>query len=165
MKYLLCLLNSKLIYFYFKNTFSDNKITFPKVKRSQILELPYQLSENNNTFIERANNMLLLNNQFHEKKSKFLDLLMDNLEIDKISKKLATFYKFDFKMFLLELKKQKITLSLSQQSEWKDFFVQYKTEINQLQSEINKTDKEIDQMVYELYGLTEEEIKIVEESS
>jgi len=28
----------------------------------------------------------------------------------------------------------------------------------------DKTDKEIDQMVYELYGLSEEEIKIVEGS-
>jgi hypothetical protein len=38
----------------------------------------------------------------------------------------------------------------------------HKSEINQLQTEIEKTDKEIDQMVYKLYGLTEEEIKIVE---
>lgn len=30
-----------------------------------------------------------------------------------------------------------------------------------LKAEIDKTDKEIDQMVYELYGLTEEEIKII----
>ena len=29
-------------------------------------------------------------------------------------------------------------------------------------AEIEKTDKEIDKMVYELYGLSEEEIKIVE---
>ncbi|GAI65506.1 unnamed protein product [marine sediment metagenome] len=41
-------------------------------------------------------------------------------------------------------------------------FIVYKNEINQLQYEINITDKKIDQMVYELYGLTEEEIKIVE---
>jgi hypothetical protein len=34
--------------------------------------------------------------------------------------------------------------------------------INQLQDEINTTDKEIDQMVYGLYGLSEEEVKIVE---
>lgn len=34
-----------------------------------------------------------------------------------------------------------------------------------LKKEIDKTDKEIDQMVYELYGLTEEEIKIVEEAT
>ena len=33
-----------------------------------------------------------------------------------------------------------------------------------LKKEIEKTDKEIDQKVYELYGLTEEEIKIIEES-
>lgn len=32
-----------------------------------------------------------------------------------------------------------------------------------LQNQINQTDAEIDQMVYELYGLTEEEIRIVEE--
>jgi hypothetical protein len=31
-----------------------------------------------------------------------------------------------------------------------------------LKAEIEKTDKEIDQEVYELYGLTKEEIKIVE---
>jgi hypothetical protein len=32
----------------------------------------------------------------------------------------------------------------------------------QLQRTIDATDKEIDTLVYELYGLTEEEIKIVE---
>ena len=37
-----------------------------------------------------------------------------------------------------------------------------KTEINQLQTQIDATDKEIDHKVYELYGLTEEEIGIVE---
>ena len=57
-----------------------------------------------------------------------------------------------------------ITLSLSDQSEWKGYFEEMKNKVNQLQSEIEKTDKQIDQMVYELYGLTEEEIKIVEGS-
>jgi len=31
-----------------------------------------------------------------------------------------------------------------------------------IKNEINATDKAIDEMVYELYGLTEEEIEIVE---
>lgn len=34
------------------------------------------------------------------------------------------------------------------------------TEINQLQTQINTTDKEIEQMVYALYGLTEENIRL-----
>jgi hypothetical protein len=34
----------------------------------------------------------------------------------------------------------------------------------QLQRQIETTDRQIDQLVYQLYGLTEEEIRIVEES-
>jgi hypothetical protein len=33
-----------------------------------------------------------------------------------------------------------------------------------IQRQIDATDKQIDQLVYELYGLTDEEIRIVEES-
>jgi len=35
---------------------------------------------------------------------------------------------------------------------------------SELKTQIDETDKEIDQMVYELYGLTDEEIEIVEQS-
>ena len=34
-----------------------------------------------------------------------------------------------------------------------------------LQRQIEATDREIDRLVYELYGLTEEEIRIVEEAT
>ena len=53
----------------------------------------------------------------------------------------------------------------SNQVEWEEFFNKYKTEINTLQSKIDKTDQEIDQMVSELYGLIEEEIEIVANST
>ena len=36
--------------------------------------------------------------------------------------------------------------------------------LNGLEAEIKKTDREIDYMVYKLYGITEEEKKIIEES-
>jgi hypothetical protein len=134
-------------------------------------------NESQQPFIEKADKMLELNQQLQEKKNKFLNRIKDNLATPvatmghdpltmtiKISKKLDAFYNYDFKTFIAELKKQKIKLSLTQQVEWDDFFNGYKTEINQLQVEIYTTDKEIDQMVYELYELTEEEIKIVEES-
>ncbi|MCD4663701.1 MAG: hypothetical protein K8R68_00425 [Bacteroidales bacterium] len=45
---------------------------------------------------------------------------------------------------------------------WEEYFNKYKIELLNIQAEINKTDNEIDQMVYELYNLTDEEIKIVE---
>ncbi len=46
--------------------------------------------------------------------------------------------------------------------EWMELFEEKKAEAQTLKTEIEKTDKEIDQMVYEIYGLTEDEIKIVE---
>ena len=44
------------------------------------------------------------------------------------------------------------------------YFNEQKQKALELKNEIDKTNREIDQMVYELYGLTEEEIKIVEGS-
>ena len=43
-----------------------------------------------------------------------------------------------------------------------EYFNKKKAEANALQSEIDRIDKDIDQMVYELYGLSAEEIAIVE---
>jgi len=63
-----------------------------------------------------------------------------------------------------ERTKQKATLSLSQKSEWEDYFEIEKKKVLEIKSQIDATDKEIDQMVYELYGLTEEEIGIVHNS-
>ena len=72
------------------------------------------------------------------------------------------FDELDFKAFVAELKKQKIILSLAQQDEWEDYFNQYKADCNALSAQITATDKEIDCVVYELYGLSEDEIKVVE---
>jgi hypothetical protein len=68
----------------------------------------------------------------------------------------------DFAGFVAELKKQKIKLSLVQQDEWEDYFTQYKAALNDLSAQIAATDKEIDARVYALYGLADEEIKVIE---
>jgi len=67
--------------------------------------------------------------------------------------------------FIKELGKKKIKLSLSQEAEWEDYFSQEQQKAVAIKQQIDTTDKEIDQMVYELYGLTEEEIAIVENNS
>ncbi|WP_165776552.1 hypothetical protein [Maribacter sp. 4G9] len=45
------------------------------------------------------------------------------------------------------------------------YFNEQKDKAQNIKREIYKTESEIDQMVYELYGLTEGEIKIVEEAT
>ncbi len=189
--FLLSLINSKLIQYYYKAKFAANTDIFPKIRIAQVKNIPIKgvSKDHQQPFIEKADRMLLLNKQLLEKKNKFLNRLKDNIgatapnkginplgtnspdanplgtpSILRLTKRLGSFYNYDFQTFIAELKKQKVKLSLIQQDEWEEYFTAYKNEINRLQGEIDKTDKEIDQMVYELYGLTEEEIKMVEGS-
>jgi len=55
-------------------------------------------------------------------------------------------------------------LSLSEEAEWETYFTLEAKKALELKAQIIHTDNEIDQMVYALYELTEDEIKIVEES-
>nr|MDA3781044.1 Eco57I restriction-modification methylase domain-containing protein [Bacteroidales bacterium] len=162
--FLLGYLNSKLFNFYFKSVSPSIRGGYFRFFSQYVEKIPIpKISENGKKpFIDKADLMLDLNRQLQEKKNKFINRIHSNFEIEKITKKLGSFYEFDFKTFVAELKKQKLILSLSQQDEWEDYFSGYKNLINNLQEDIAKTDKEIDEMVYELYGLSEEEMKIVE---
>ena len=63
-----------------------------------------------------------------------------------------------------QLKKQKIHIPVKEQDEWEDFFNDRVAECQELLAQIKATDEEIDTKVFDLYGLTEEERRIVKES-
>ena len=99
--------------------------------------------------------------QLQQKRSRFLRRLTSNFEGIKITTALQTFDQHSFTDFTKELKKQKIKLSLSQQDEWEDYFNDYRSACQQLTTQIAQTDADIDTKVFDLYGLTDEERKIV----
>ena len=66
--------------------------------------------------------------------------------------------------FIKELEKQKVKLTLSQEAEWEEYFTTEAKKVNVIKTQIEITDKAIDAMVYELYGLSREEVEIVENS-
>ncbi len=164
--FLLSVLNSKLIWYYLTKicpVIGDvNKRGRLRLKTIYIKNLPIKLTKSKEQFELKAKAMLRLNESFQSKQKIFLSRIQSNFTIEKPSNKIKEFYNYDFKTFLSELKKKKVTLTLKQQDEWERYFNEYKTAINKLQQQITQTDNEIDQLVYELYGLTEEEIKIVE---
>jgi|GEM_PF-6372220 len=55
------------------------------------------------------------------------------------------------------IKKLKIKISLAEQEKSMAYVEIRKNEITEIDSRIRKTDAEIDEMVFDLYGLTEEE--------
>lgn len=165
-KYLLILLNSRILEFYYEGTFNlgmslTTQLTVEFLKQLPIKEISL---ENQQPFIEKADQMLLLNKELQELSEKFQRNLQREFSLETLSKKLQNWYELSFADFLKELAKAKVNLTLSQKAEWEDYFLQEQKRALDRQSKVHTTDKEIDQMVYELYGLTEEEIEIVEKS-
>ena len=119
------------------------------------------LTEETTELESLADTMLTLHQQLQEKRSRFLRRLTENFEGVKITSALQQFDTMDFKSFVAELKKQKIKLTLSQQDEWEEYFTERVAECQELSAQITATDNEIDNRVFDLYGLTEDERKIV----
>jgi type II restriction/modification system DNA methylase subunit YeeA len=71
-----------------------------------------------------------------------------------------SFEELEFEELVKEYKKTK-KLKFAKKLEERNFKNDQK-EVLEIQQQINKTDKEIDAMVYKLYDLTDDEIKIVE---
>ena len=108
--------------------------------------------------------MLTYNKELKEQSQKFQRTLQRKFEGLEINKKLESWYELTFAEFVKELGKKKIKLSLSEEAEWEDYFLQEQQKALALKQQITTTDQEIDKMVYELYGLTDEEISIIENS-
>ncbi len=153
-------INSKLLDFYFNIYFNEYE-----VKPLHLGQLPMKKSLIGNIFLEKlGENILVLNKELQEVSQKFQRTIQRKFELDQLPKKLQDWYLLSYKDFIKELGKKKVKLSLSQEAEWEEYFLQESKKALALKTDIDTTDKEIDQMVYGLYGLTEEEIEIVENS-
>ena len=161
-KYLLILLNSNLINFYHKYSFLDlEKNIFQKILIANCKKIPIpEISKTEQIpFIEKAEKMLELNKNFYDKINFYLENLKIDFEVEKISKKLEKFYLLEINEFLKEIKK------ISNKKIIEEFYNEFenkKNEILEIKNEIDLEDLEINKMVYEIYGLTNEEIEIVE---
>jgi hypothetical protein len=165
-KYLTCILNSKLVYFAFVKFYMGGGIAGElKTNNLEQLPIPKISQEEQEPFVKKAQEMLALTKQFNELSSSFLKLLSADLRILNITKKLENWHNLKVDEFFAEVAKQNKNLSLSAKSEWIKHFEEEKKKALALQNQINKTDNEIDVMVYKLYNLTEEEIEIIESAS
>tara|TARA_R100000935_G_scaffold58100_1_gene93917 strand:+ start:1232 stop:4414 length:3183 start_codon:yes stop_codon:yes gene_type:complete len=170
---LLGLLNSKLIWFYLMNICASlgdpkngGRLNMQRIYLETI-SFPEPLIVESSNLTEPSKTVRSLYASLNKKINRFRKRILstESFGIDKLPKKLNEFYDYDFKAFLAELKKKKITLSLSQQDEWEEYFDDYYKEINELQSRINGIENEIDNLIYQYYKLTEEEINLVENTT
>ena len=105
---------------------------------------------------------ITLHKELQKQRNRFLHRITENIPNIKINSVIENFHLLDFEKFIIEINKQKIKLSLLQQDEWEEYFNHYKEECSKLANAITAADSKIDELVYQLYNLTEEEIKVVE---
>jgi len=168
-KFLTAILNSRLIWYFLTNICVVRSGGYIEVKPQYFEQIPIPEINNQEALEAKTDGIIALTSQVQKVENSFLKYLQSQFNIEKINKKLQNWHELEFDDFIKELNKAIKTtggekLSKIDEMEWMELFETKKAEVKSLKVEIDKTDKEIDQMVYELYGLTEEEIKIVEES-
>lgn len=195
-EYILGVLNSKLMSFYFRYSNNEFDNLFPKIRVAEFKKLPIKIidSKQQQFAKEKVNLLLDSKDKATQLYIKFQNYLMQKFSLVKISRKLENWYELDFGVFIKELNKA-ITATNKQRAkdaiiildkneekhettpydiimpltkkdefEWMELFEENKKKAQDLQNQISQTEQQIDQMVYELYGLSVEEIRIVENS-
>ncbi len=179
-KEILALLNSNLLAYYFRKKYNRIDKTFPEIRVYELRSLPVLSNTIHQSILEEnVNNILFVNENLEQIYNKFQNYLKQTFKLKKLSKKLQNWHELEFGDFIKELNKaikannklrvkdgleEVPPLTKKDEFEWLDLFEENKQKAQALQTQINQTDKEIDAMVYELYGLTDEEILIVESS-
>jgi len=175
----LCVLNSKIVWEFLKSICVVRSGGYIEVKPQYFEQIPIPEFQNEEFFIEASERIINYVNELQNLESRFQNYFKGALQLHRLQRKLETWYNLNFPSFIKELNKAIKTsnklraddsvnsvpaLSKKDEFEWMELFEENKKRAQELQTQIAQTEKEINQMVYELYGLTEEEIKIVENS-
>lgn len=176
---LLCVLNSKVVWEFLKSICVVRSGGYIEVKPQYFEQIPIPKFQNEEFFKDVTDRIIEYVNDLQNLENRFQNYFKGAIQLKRLQRKLETWYNLDFPSFIKELNKAiKSTnrerakesletipeLTKKDEFEWMELFEENKKKAQELQSQIDKTEKEIDQMVYELYGLTDEEIEIVENS-
>lgn len=163
-KYPIVILNSKLIWYFLKSICVVRSGGYIEVKPQYFEQIPIpEINTEQKTVLNAiANEMLDLNLQFTKKHTNFLFIAKTLLNVNNIPKWLFDWHSYDLEKFIENLRKQKKRIKSDEIQEWKDFFNGEIDEIQPVIQNINHIEKKIDKMVYKMYGLTDEEIIIIE---
>jgi type I restriction-modification system DNA methylase subunit len=163
------ILNSKLINWYSYRFIYAKAIRTMHFDNAITNRIPIPNEIDQNSFVEKSDFLMNLQVELIKQSELFLKYVISQYELNDISNKLTFWHENTFKDFINELKKsvkstKGIELTKKDEFEWVELFEGNKTKALILKNQIDKTENEINQMVYEIFGLTVEEIQIVENS-
>ena len=160
-KYLNGLMASNVLNFMFSLIGSNLGSKGFDLNKVLVEQLPIKID---NEYHEKVIKIIDEINDLSEKISKnekiMYDYLTNELNINKFTKKIENFYELSEKQFIKEIKKISTNLD---EKEVLLKFNSLKTKINALNKDLILKNNELNQIVYKIYNLSDEEIKIIEE--
>ena len=167
-KSVLGILNSKLIEVYLNSVCVKARGGYLRLKSQYILNIPLPENFESKDLNSAVTLVLDTYSSFNDQKRKFINFVLSQNNIS-VNKKLENWHELDFSDFIKELNKAikkagGTPLTKKDEFEWLELFEDNKKKAQELQTQITQTEKTIDNMVYDLYGLTEEERDIIENS-
>lgn len=166
LKYLLCLLNSKLINYYYVIEFSLNAILTVNITQGYLSQIPIKkiTPSQQKPFIKIADDILDLKSNFYSKKVEYVKMI-ETIKTDKDVGKnfLENFFEIEFDEFFNSLKKVlKTSISSTKEIELRNIFEEYKDNLLNIQLKIHQKEEEMNKLVYQLYDISKEEIERIE---
>lgn len=155
-KYVLALLNSKLLNFIYQSITQEVGRAFAQVKPTNIrrLPIPKATPEEQEKLATMVDKIMALKADLRSREQGVKSFLKDNYGLE-IKKTLPEY---------TDLVSKLSNLTMTQKEELHSWYTTKKTELLAIENEANSVDNQIDQEVYRLYGLTSEEVKIIEKS-
>jgi hypothetical protein len=167
LKMLAALINSKLASYYVNEKYSSSSYNGGVVFTKDMLnQIPIAFDEEQgHRLVGLVDCLIDSTSKFNHHCSKFLALLVADLGLEKIGKKIRLWHLLSANEFLDELRKKKVSLPLSKKQEWVPFFEKEKSIALELALKIEEKSEGIDQIIFGFYGLSNDEIEKVLKSS
>lgn len=163
LKVILGLINSRLLNWKFQHdNFHMVGKPLAETKIIYISRLPIIYPNDTSEYVSIVDYLLVENQKKYDKIKNFVEFIDNSYMPQKITNKLWEFYKINYDVFIKELKKQKVKLSETMKFELFSLFNKQKKEIEYIENNILKMENRLNRLIYNLYGLTDEEIKRID---
>lgn len=160
------LLNSKVVTYFIHSIAPSIRGGYYRYKTSYVEKVP--LPELNSDVLYKFKDYYFQRNQLSQNKFNIEklagDLLNSEYRVLINNKNLNNFTYIGWNELIEIFTKKQIKLSLDQKEDLYKWFNRKKSELLDLDQKIKALDNQIDQEVYKLYGLTDDDVKIIEDS-
>lgn len=157
LKYLTCLLNSKLIKFWLKYNGKMQGSNF-QVDKEPLLNIPIKVPSNSKLYEELYDDISKALTEINELENNFLNSIYTRISIEKKIKKIDEFDFVSYEDFILILKEEKQNLPpISDDNEWRDFINKSIQKRSELKNSIGVIEDKINDEILNLYEISKEE--------